>query len=388
VSAVTGTGASVISINQFTLFGKIILILLMYIGSIGILTILLGIIFYFTIHTIEWYGLATEILDIITISTISSFFKIIFFVSIFLQIFGVSAFLLLAKSLDIKLLFIDALFLSINFFCNVGFNIDTLISFDLCNNFWWYLISSILIIIGSCGFLLIFELQELIKNKIINKPYSLSITSKLMYCIYFFSCFMFWIFYFFVCEDQYSLLSFSRSFFAAISLRSCGVSPYLKLPSSIIFISSLYGTMGTAPLGTGGGIKTSVLGIIIYTFVSFIKKENTVTIFFKKISWQLVAIAHIFLLYIMGLATIVSIIIDLYSYHKIDFLLIYSDILGLITGSGALWTDLVREIKIGEKIMCIFLMCFGKIAAISLSLYLSKLKKSQIKYPDAKLIII
>ncbi len=388
VSAVTGTGVSTIDMSLFTQFGKVILILLMYIGSVGILTILLGFIFYFSMYNIEWYGLATEILTIISIETISRFLKVIFITTIFAQLFGMSAFLLLARFLNIPLSFLDSLFLSINFFCNVGFSVNGIVPSVFSSHIAWYAVGSLLIIIGSCGFLLFFECQEYVRNYMVSHSYSFSITSKLLCQIYFLTSILLWIFYFFACEVNFSALSLMRSFFAAISLRSCGVVPYVTLPSSIVFISALCGVMGSAPFGTGGGIKTSVCGVIVYTFLSFIKKENIVIVCAKKISWQLVAFAHIFLLYITGLAMIVSIIIDLYRYHQIDFLLIYSDILGLITGSGALWTPLVSEIFIGEKIICIVLMCIGKIAAIGLSLYLSKLKTSTVKYPDAKLIII
>ena len=166
------------------------------------------------------------------------------------------------------------------------------------------------------------------------------------------------------------------------------MSPYYNpLHPIIAFISALYGLCGAGVLGPCGGMKSSVLGIIIYTFIAIIKKEDSVIIYNRKISWQLISFAHIFLLYTIGLATIVTIIIDILQCHKIEFLLVYSDILGFI-GSGSLWSSLLTDIGVQEKLICIVLITVAKIAAFGLSLYLTKLKKSELQYTDAKLIII
>lgn len=388
VSAVTGVGVSVIDISSLTALGKLILIFLMYAGSVGILTILLAIIFYFSFYNIEWYGLATEILDIISIQKIYSFFKIMFLTSLFMQFFGSISLIILAKYLNQPISLLDSIFISINFFCNVGFTVDKIISPVIFNHQTWYIISSILIITGSSGFLLLFEAKEYFKQKIQQKNYCFSVTSKLMIRMYFIPMLFFWLFYLYFCENKITFYTIMRSLFSAVSLRSCGVSPYKDLSSSIIFISAIYGIMGTGPLGTGGGIKTSILGIIIYTFLFFFNKKDTVIIFMKRISWELVAFAHIFLLYIILFISIISIIIDLYYNHNIDFILLYSDVIGLMTGSGTLWSQLVSSIDTIQKILCIMLMCIGKISTVSMSLYMSKIKKSELQYPNTKLIII
>ena len=108
----------------------------------------------------------------------------------------------------------------------------------------------------------------------------------------------------------------------------------------------------------------------------------------KRISWELVAFSHIFLFYIISTAAFLSIIIDFYYSHNVNFILVYADIIGLITGGGILWTQLIPQMSVIEKLLCIFIMCIGKIATIGLSLYVTKLKKSDVRYPEAKLIII
>lgn len=386
-SMITGIGVLPISLYNFTTMGKTILMLLMYIGNIGILIILLGIIFYFTTYSIEWYSLTTELFTIVSIRTISYLFKIIFISTLVVQIFGISTFYLLSKHLSVDLAIIDALFLSINFFCNVGLPIETIVPSVFYTNIWYYIISSIIIIIGSCGFLLLFECQEYCKQKNFGKQFSFSFTSQLMYRTYICTTILFWLFYFFTCESNFSLFSIVRSFFAAISFRSCGMNPYDNLSTGIAFISAIYGLFGGGVLGPCGGIKSSILGIVIYTFLSIIKKEDTVVIYNKKISWQLVSFAHIFLFYTIGLTTIISIIIDICHYHNIQFVLIYADILSLV-GSGALWSSLILEASSKEKMLYIFVMIFAKIAVFGVGLYLGKLKKSELMYPDAKLIII
>lgn len=388
VSAVTGTGITAIPISLLSSFGKILLIFLMYVGSIGILTILLGIIFYFSFYSIEWYGLATEILDIISVQAISSFFKVMFCATLIMQFFGTFSIMALSHWLECPLSFIDAIFISINCFCNVGFNINESVPPIMINHELFYLIMIALIVVGSSGFLFLFEVTEYMKQRLKKKVYTFSLTSRLMIKVYFTSVCLFWIFYFCFCENAVSFHSLIRSLFAAVSFRACGISPYVTLPSSIIFISALYGIMGTGPLGTGGGIKSSILGIVMYTFLFFFDKKNNVIIYMKRISWELVAFSHIFLFYIMSTAAFLSIIIDFYYSHNVNFILVYADIIGLITGGGTLWTQLIPQMSVIEKLLCIFIMCIGKIATIGLSLYVTKLKKSDVRYPEAKLIII
>jgi trk system potassium uptake protein TrkH len=387
-SAICGGGVSLYPISGFSLFGKIVLMLIMYVGSIGILTCILGIISYFSFYNAESYGLAREILNIIQIKKIGSFLKIIFLGSSLFLFLGTISYLLLSYAVKTPLSLIDASFIALNFFTNIGFEVSDIGGEALLMYSAWYVISILLMFFGAIGFLFFFELQESFKRKYSKMPYSFSLTTKVMVSCFFGTLFFMWCFYFIVCENNFSFISLVRSLFAAISFRSCGISPYKNLPTAIIFISSLYGILGTTPFGTGGGIKTSLLGILLKTPCAIFKKSNYLTLFFKKIPWRIVALAHIFLLYCIGISAFLTIIIACYTGNNIDFMLIYSDILGFVTGSGTLWSPLVAMLGHGGKICCIILMAFGKISGIILTLYATKTTQSRKQYPEGNLILL
>jgi trk system potassium uptake protein TrkH len=387
-SLITGVGITPFSLSNLTYLGKIISISLMYVGSVGIITILFALLVYFSIYSVEWYGIAREMIDIITINNMNTFLKIIFFISFFVQTLGAGIFYFISYNKGFSIPFIDSLFASVNFFCNVGLPMVDILPEAFMNNSFFYLVASAIIILGSSGFFIFFEVQRYYFATKARQGYNFSLTFYLLLVAYLGSIMLFWAFYFFSSEKFFSLLSLSRSFFAAVSLRSCGISPYHNLPSSLIFISSLYGILGSCPCGTGGGMKSTVFGILCFTFFSLVKKERGVVILNKTVSWFFVALAHIFTFYIFFFTLCISLIIDVASSHTIDFFLIYSDILGLITGSGTPWTELILKIGEGGKIIFIVLMILGKISTISFSFYLSKIKKETIQYPEAKLIII
>ncbi len=387
-SAICGVGVSFFPLNTFSLFGKIILMLIMYIGSIGVLTVILGIIYYFSFYNAESYGLAREILNIIQIKKIGSFLKIIFLGSSAALIAGTLCYLSLAFFLDTPLSFINACFVSLNFFTNIGFSVSEIISENLSTHPLWYTISSALMLLGGAGFLFVFEIKEYIKKKWEEKPYTFSLTTKVLSAGFFGTLIFMWCFYFFICEKDFSSFSLIRSLFAAISFRGCGISPYKNLPTAIIFTSSLYGILGTTPFGTGGGIKTSLLAVILKTPFAIFRRNDYLTLFYKKISWRIVAISHIFLLYLVGITAFLTVIIEFYTQNNIDFMLTYSDILGFITSSGTLWTPLIIMLGNFEKIFCILLMALGKISGIILTLYVTKITTNGKQYPEGNLILL
>jgi trk system potassium uptake protein TrkH len=389
VSSITSTGIAPISIHLLSDMGKGIIIFLMYIGSIGLLTFLLGIFFYFRLPSVSWYGIANEILEIITMQRLAFFFRIIFYFSGGVILVGSAFFYFYSMLSDFSVSFIDCLFVAVNFFCNVGFSLMNTLPYQLMNSTVWYCGAIIMMIAGSIGFLSIFEIIEYYRKHNCAQKYAFSLTFSLMIKMYFLTIAVFWLFYLVFCEDVLTLQSCLRSLFAAVSFRACGISPYLSLPNSIIFISALYGILGAGPLGTGGGIKTSIIGIIVYTARSFFKSDGNIIIENKKISWSTVAYAHIFLVYIILLALFLSIVIDLYYAHSIDFILVYADILGLVTGSGMLWTPFTDSTDNMIKVLIIVVMCMSKILTILFTFSLSKLKKPNcINYPEGKMIIM
>lgn len=385
-SIICGIGYLTFSFLQLSSFGKLFIMLFVSLGSIGLMTIIIFISSFFKKRGIEWYTLASGIFDLYGASSIYKFIKIIFFSSIIFEILGTITYKSIAFYNNFFISWIDALYISVNMFCNSGFNTSKEIYILFSATPSYYLLSSLLMLIGGIGFLVIFEIYLYITAKH-SSLYLFSLTTKIIFLVYFFTTLISWILYFYFYENSFSAISLSRSLFTSLSMHAYGFMPYENATGITFLCSSLYGIIGTAPLGTGGGIRTSLFAILVYTPISIYNKYENVMIMKKSISWKKVILGHIYFLYILLISIFQSLILCLYI-KGIDYIFLFSDILSCVTGLGLL-SSLNCYSNVSVKIILILSIIIGKILSIIMGLNSSVLINTKsIQYPEGKLIII
>jgi trk system potassium uptake protein TrkH len=387
-SSVFSCGTTVVPFNQISTFGKIIILFLMQIGSIGFITIIIAIAIIFLKKEKNWSAIAIDTFNLFNKKSIKFFISFIFLYSILIEFFGFILYKSFAYFYGHTISIFNSLFLSVNMFCSVGFILKDNICSDFINTNIYFIISSFLMLAGGIGFLFFFEIIQFYLSIKKKDKHIFSLTFKMGLFIYLITIPIMWLFYFITCENgTFSLISISRSFFTSISMRSCGIFPYNNVNHSIIFISSLYGLFGTCPLAMGGALKSSILAIVFATIKSFYYGFKSVIIFGKKIPWKIVSLSHITIIYFLFISCFFSIIIDKLTLKSIDFLMIFADVIGIMTGSGFLWSDLVNFSDL-IKIILIIVMFIGKIGVIFISFSSSSLRKKNIINQEEKLIII
>jgi trk system potassium uptake protein TrkH len=272
-------------------------------------------------------------------------------------------------------------------FCNAGFTIhnDNLNWF--INTQEYFIISSLLMIIGSLGFIFFFEIIQiyLLKNK---NTFSLSV--KLIFWGYGITTIIAWFFYWYFSENaSYTSFGIIRSLFSAISLRNCGIFPYeiTQCSHSMLVWTSLYGIFGGCPLGTGGGLKNSIICILFAGLYNMIFQRDYIIFFKKKISSSIVLYSFFIFSLLFIFTLCITNILNTITYNTFDYGLLFSNVLGMITGSGLLWEDIINY-SLFVKMILIFTMCCGKIGITFLLLRSGQKKNPSITYPEEKIVLL
>jgi trk system potassium uptake protein TrkH len=372
-SALCSLGELPYKFEKLSSVGKVFISIFIQIGGIGILTTILLFIFFIArksarlnIRTISFFDHSSE-------HNTKKFLKFIILMTFIFEFFGAIFYKLTSFFLNLEIPWSDAFFYSINIFCNAGFIGLNSKLFFMSEIPEIYCINIFLLIGGGFGFFILFEIfyKKIFKLE----KGSLTITTKSAIYMYSITTFVGWIFYAIQYENKFSFLSLSRSLFAACSLKSLGVFPYSVFVSQgIMIFTSFYGLIGTAPLGTGTGLKTSVATVFISSLKTFFLGTCNVIVFCKIIPWQLVARCYGIMFYIISFSISMAYVLQHFFEIVYDYIEIYCDLLSVIIGNGFAWNNLAT-FNNETKLVLIFSMIFGKMCIFLLGF--SSIKKEQ-----------
>ncbi len=290
-SASCVTGLSVIDVaNTLTLFGQIVLLLLIQVGGLGIMTISTLLIMIaggranmaeknIIKDTFSYTGLKPfEILKSVVLLTV--FFEIsgaiiLFFRFIFMMPFSEALY--------------KAVFHSISAFCNAGFSLFNGSLSQFVNDPIVSLTVSALIIAGGLGFLVVFELKDNFPSK--KKRWEkLSIHTKLVLITSIVLILSGTILIMaFEWNNTLKELSFGgkvlASIFQSITFRTAGFNtiPIGDLTNQILFVGMIFMVIGASPGSCGGGIKTTTLATLFLLGYNRIKGNMSTSFAYRKI---------------------------------------------------------------------------------------------------------
>ncbi len=313
-SAVCVTGLSVIpDVGQtLTIFGKVILAVLIEIGGLGLITLTLFVITIlgFKIGIRNKYLLKEALNQDSTIG-ISGILKAIVLISFSIQIIGSFAnFFILKYSVGFKdfgytdLQIIGySVFHTISSFNNAGFDLfgSTSLTTDIfASNVLFNLNTIALIVLGGIGFIVILDLLSFKKWK------KLQIHTRIVLITTFFliiiGTLLLW---------GLSDMNFLQALFQSVSARTAGFATYDMQnlrggPGYIIFIVLMI--IGASPCSTGGGIKTTTLFVLIVSMVSYAIGKKPI-VFKRKIATN--SVVKAFSLVVLALTFIIIMIVSI-----------------------------------------------------------------------------
>ncbi len=410
-SAVCVTGLVVVNTYyHWSLFGKIVILLLIQIGGLGFMSLFtIVLVFLGKKITLKGRILIQESFNLSTFKGMVMFLKKIIKVTFVIE--GLGAIILSLRFIP-EYGFIGGVFRgifhSISAFCNAGF--DILGANSLMPYSTDYVINvtiMVLIILGGLGFTVLIDISKYVKYKIAKfrkkkvELFIMTAHSKLALTITAILILLGAILTFIIeYKNPETLLNLRfdqkilASMFQSVTLRTAGFDAIgqADLNYGSKFLAIILMAIGGSPGGTAGGIKTVTIGALVLAVISVIKGKDCITAFKKTISVSTIQKALSVIMMMMTLIFTATIILTMtekgigIQYEFIDILYEVASALGTV----GLSTGITPSLSFIGKIVIILCMFIGRLGPITIVLALSftKLnKKNVIHYPEEKIIV-
>lgn len=393
-SAICVTGLSVVDVSKvFSVPGQIIILVFIQLGGLGIMTfssmlfLLAG--KKMTYHTQmvlrdERNADSGEITD---------FIKKIFGTVFIIESLGAAilAFIFIERmGFSMKKGIYYGVFHSISAFCNAGFSLfsDSLEGFTA--NVLMNLSIAYLIILGGIGFSVITSVMMSVR-KGINR---FNLTSKLAVFISILLTFggMFLIFVLeYTNPETLGKLNIvekiAASFFQSVTLRTAGFNTisFGNMRSGTIFLSCILMFIGASPGSTGGGIKTTTLGVLAFYVAGIVRGKENIEMFDRSIAWDILnralAILVISIVYV-GVVILIMLSIDNFKFEETVF-----EVISAFATVG-LSMGITPELGVLSRILIIITMFIGRLGPLTFALAIGESKKKErFKYPKENILV-
>ena len=299
---VTGL-VTVPTVLTWSVFGQVVILVLIQIGGLGIITIMSGIMIFF--HQKLSIGNRILIQDAFNLNTLSGLVKFtkkvlvgtfiiegvgaLLYMFVFIPEFG-------AKGIWISI------FNSVSAFCNAG--IDIIAEDSLCRyalNPMVNIITSILIILGGLGYVVWWDVIRVLKTsgkRKIRCFKGLTLHSKIVLSVTLFLIISGAVCFFaFEYNNPNTIGNYSlggkiqASLFQSVTTRTAGFAtiPQENLTNASAIVALLLMFIGGSPVGTAGGIKTVTIAILIASAFSTIRNKESVSLFNRTVPKQAVS---------------------------------------------------------------------------------------------------
>ncbi len=394
------TGLMTICAADLSLFGQIVVLVMIQVGGLGLMSFVAVIMMMFG-NKLEFSrrDMLKEALNKENFADIGKYIIAIFKYTL---TFETAGFLLLLTQLydgSIYSIF-QSLFLSVSAFCNAG--IDILGSSSLLNyqsNILINLVIAMLIIFGGLGFAVWFDFYDNLKKKRkLKARYSLfdrlSVNTRivvLMTTVLIFSG-MFLILiseWNGVLKDHTFFDKLLLAFFNSVTLRTAGFSSidYSALNSASKIIMCIYMLVGASPGGTGGGMKTTTFFVLLLAAYHELRGSTNFHIFNHHVPKRSLSKAlTIMLLYIVTI--IISMIALVSIEYDIDSLDLLFEVVSAL-GTVGLSVGITARLSVLSKLIIIIMMFVGRLGPVTIALLLKTNKDdtNEIKYPKTEILL-
>ncbi len=401
-SAVCVTGLiTVDTAVHFTVFGQIVIMILIQIGGLGFIT-LTSLIFLILGKKITYQnritiqeslnqdknqGIVKMVKNIVILVFCIEFVGFLCLLPSMVNLFGWS-----------KGIF-SSLFLSVSAFCNAGFDIlgtqqtafASLAPF--AQNSLILLPIMLLIVIGGIGFVVLFDIGNKFKQK-----KKMSFHSKIVIYVT--------LILIFGGAVMFAILEWNNpntignmnvwdkivnSFFQSITPRTAGFASFdqSKLTPESLILTDILMFIGGSPASTAGGIKTTTLFILFVAMFKNSTNKGDYVFCKRQITGKLVQKAlKVFCLSLL-LIIVATACICLVEGNNILVGSILYEVISAISTVG-LTVGITPSLNVVSKLILTFLMFVGRVGAVTLTvMFASKVKMAndEIEYPDSKIIV-
>ncbi len=382
-TCVTGL-VTVPTVTTWSVFGQVVILILIQIGGLGIITVIAGIMA--ALHRkmgLKDSQLIQDAFNLNSLSGLARFVKKVIIGTFVVE--GVGALLYMTvfvPEFGAKGIWISV-FNSISAFCNAG--IDIIAENSLCAyathpiiNF----VTSALIILGGLGYIVWWDLIRVTKQiktqslkcfRLLTLHSKIVLTSTLVLILG--GALAIFVFEYnnTLTVGEYSLWDkLQVSFFQSVTTRTAGFAtvPQENLTNASAIVCLLLMFIGGSPVGTAGGVKTATFAVLIATAFSTIRNKDEVSLFNRELSKQVtrkaVAVVSMSFIIVFLSTILLSAVTDA---SALD--IFYETVSA--TATVGLTRGVTPALNLWGKIIIIATMYFGRIGPISLAIaFISK----------------
>ncbi|MDR3288424.1 MAG: Trk family potassium uptake protein [Peptococcaceae bacterium] len=398
VCAVCVSGLVVVDTHtQWTLFGKIVLLILIQIGALGIMSLVT----LFSMITRKQMGLRGRLMiqestRDFSMKGIVNTFKIILGVTLGVEMIG--ACMLASRFIPLYGVWDGigmSVFHAVSAFCNAGFDLfgtadapfASLTPFQ--NQPFILLTVALLSLIGGLGFIVWMDLAGKRRLSKLNLHSKLVlITSGVLLAVGFL------LFLLFEHDNPGTMgemswpLKLVHAFFQSAAPRSSGFNALAtsELRDTSSFFLLLLMFIGGAPGSTAGGVKVTTLAVILLTMVSFVTGRDEVQVFDRRIGLRFI-IRSITIFAVSFLVVIAGTLILLFNAEG-SFLQVVFEVTSAF-GTTGLSTGITPGLNTVSKCVLMVIMLIGRIGPFTAVLaFTSRYRKNNIyKYPEGDITV-
>ena len=383
------TGLVVVpTVSSWSVFGQVIILILIQIGGLGVITIMSGLMVL--LHKKIGIGdrlLLQDAFNLNSLSGLVRFVKKVVGGTFIIEAIGALLYMtVFIPQFGVRGIWI-AVFTSISAFCNAG--IDIIAENSLCNYALNPIINIVtcgLIVLGGIGYIVWWDVLRVLKQARTKKVKifkDLTLHSKIAIITTLILIFVGAILIFAfeynnpqTLKDYTLLQKVEVSLFQSVTTRTAGFAtvPQENLTSATSLVCLLLMFIGGSPVGTAGGIKTVTFAVLVASAFSTIRNKEETELFGRRLTKQAVskATAVTFMSFIiMFISTVLlSVVTDA---NVLD--VVYETVSA--TATVGLTRNLTASLDSIGKIIIIITMYLGRVGPISLAVAFNRRKNNQ-----------
>lgn len=392
-SAACVTGLAVIDTGGgFTMTGKLIILFLVQIGGLGIMTFSSFLAIFFGQGVgIRERVMLHQMMNIDKIGMISTVLRNAVILTLIIEAAG--AILLMFFWADqgwtVSQLIFNSVFHSISAFCNSGISTfsDNLSSYH--HDIGVLITISSLVILGGLGFIVILELIGGTIQKKKTRRSRLSIQSRMVLIISGLLLLAGFVLLYMLDGHENGWSRAMTAFFNSVTARSSGFNTvdFATLNNSSILIIMILMFIGASPGSTGGGIKTTTLGILWASIGAIITGQNRIVIFKRRIPFLVLNRALVVFAFSVMFVVLAAFLLSITEKAPIIDIMFESV---SAFGTVGLSRGLTQLLTTNGKLIIILVMFIGRLGALTLAFAITaptELPSVKVEYPSESVMI-
>jgi len=400
-SAATVTGLVTQSTAEsWTLFGQLVILVLIQIGGLG----------YMTLATViaMRIGLRVGLQQHLRLSDARGVFSLRdilrvarYIVLATLGVEAVGALLLTlrfhyAHGADWATALYHGCFYSVSAFCNAGFDLSarftSLQAPIYREDLWLLVILGVLIILGGLGFGVLAEVVTLRRARRVSLHCTLVLLATLALMLLGWGHMLLF-------EGQNPLTlggmttpqRITNAWFMAVTPRTAGFTTVdmTRVTPPTLFVTGLLMIVGASPDSTGGGVKTTTLVIILLAMVTLMRRRSDIEFFGRRIPGELVRLAlslvSVYLVAILVLVLGISITEGVHpgngplTEHTLTrFVHLLFELLSAL-GTGGLSTSITPTLTTASRVLLVVAMLLGRLGPLTFVYVVARPKRRQLR---------